>query len=152
MVRRFYRSRTQRVLGGVCGGLGEYFNLDPTLLRLAFVILAFIKGLGIVAYLAMWLVFPRQVPEEKPDKENNNSEAQAEKEEPLFRPRPQRGYWLGLLLIILGLISLFNNLVGYLSSLGLLPIHFAWWPIIIDTWPLLLILSGIIVLVIRRGK
>lgn len=51
-------SATDRKLGGVCGGLGEFFELDPLLFRVGFVVLAFIGGLGILLYVVLWLVVP----------------------------------------------------------------------------------------------
>jgi phage shock protein C len=56
--RKLYRSRTQRMLGGVCGGLAEYFNIDATVMRVLFLILAAFGGSGIVLYLVMWIVVP----------------------------------------------------------------------------------------------
>jgi len=57
--KRLYRSRTQRSLGGVCGGLGEYFNIDPTIMRLLFVAGFFLSGsLTFWIYLVMWVVIP----------------------------------------------------------------------------------------------
>jgi phage shock protein C len=57
--RKLYRSEKNRLIGGVCGGLAEYFNTDPTLVRLIFVILALISGLGIIAYIVLWIITPR---------------------------------------------------------------------------------------------
>lgn len=59
-VRRVRRSRTDRVFGGVCGGLGRYLNVDPILLRIAAVALALSGGLGVLAYLIAWLVIPEE--------------------------------------------------------------------------------------------
>ena len=57
---RLYRSTTNKVLAGVCGGLGEYFNVDPTLIRVGFVLLALPGGLpGIIPYLILWIVVPQ---------------------------------------------------------------------------------------------
>jgi phage shock protein PspC (stress-responsive transcriptional regulator) len=56
--KKLFRSRQERMIGGVAGGLGEYLNIDPTLMRLAFVILTFFGGSGIPIYLIMWLVIP----------------------------------------------------------------------------------------------
>jgi phage shock protein C len=58
--RRLYRSRTDRKLAGVCGGLASYFNLDPTLIRVLFVVLGVMGGSGVVIYLAMWIIVPNQ--------------------------------------------------------------------------------------------
>lgn len=58
--RKLYRSRSNRQLAGVCGGLAEYFNMDATLLRVLFIVLAVLGGSGIVLYLAMWIIVPRE--------------------------------------------------------------------------------------------
>lgn len=57
--RQLKRSATNRMIGGVCGGLGEYSNIDPTIIRLLTVLLVFVTGPGIiVAYLIMALIIP----------------------------------------------------------------------------------------------
>jgi phage shock protein C len=58
--RKLYRSQTNRQVAGVCGGLAEYFNLDATLIRILFVVLAVLGGSGIVLYLAMWIIVPKE--------------------------------------------------------------------------------------------
>lgn len=64
-VRRLYRSETDRMLFGVCGGLGEYLRLDPTIVRLLVVALAFLTGPAVViAYLVFALVVPEAPTEE----------------------------------------------------------------------------------------
>ncbi|MCC6177494.1 MAG: PspC domain-containing protein [Chloroflexi bacterium] len=57
---RLYRSRSQKMIAGVCGGLGEYFDVDPVLVRLLFVVTALISGIGILAYIVFWIVVPLQ--------------------------------------------------------------------------------------------
>jgi len=57
--KRLYRSNRDVMLGGVAGGLAEYFNLDPTLVRLIFVLLALAGGPGIILYLILWIIMPR---------------------------------------------------------------------------------------------
>lgn len=56
--RKLYRSRNQRMLAGVCGGLAEYFNFDATLIRVLFLVLAVFGGSGLVIYVVMWLIVP----------------------------------------------------------------------------------------------
>jgi phage shock protein C len=56
--RKLYRSETQRMVAGVCGGLAEYFNLDVTVVRVLFLILSVFGGSGIVIYLVMWIIVP----------------------------------------------------------------------------------------------
>ncbi len=56
MAERLYRSRTNKVIGGVAGGLGEYLNIDPVLIRVLFVIITLINGLGLLLYIILWIV------------------------------------------------------------------------------------------------
>jgi phage shock protein C len=68
MSRRLYRSDQNRVLGGICGGLGEYLDVDPNIIRLlavVFTIAAF--GTGILVYIAAWVILPRRGYEPLPD-------------------------------------------------------------------------------------
>ncbi|MGE5550382.1 MAG: PspC domain-containing protein [Bacteroidota bacterium] len=58
-MNNLYRSQTNAMLGGVCGGLGQYLKIDPTLVRLIFVLL-FFSGFGLVAYLLFWVLVPRE--------------------------------------------------------------------------------------------
>ena len=58
--RPFRRDKENAVLGGVASGLGEYFDIDPVLVRLGFVFLAFINGIGLLFYLVCWVAIPAQ--------------------------------------------------------------------------------------------
>jgi phage shock protein PspC (stress-responsive transcriptional regulator) len=57
--RRLYRSQSDKVIGGVCGGVAEYFDLDPNVVRLVTVLFVFLAGLSIWVYIIMWIVLPR---------------------------------------------------------------------------------------------
>jgi len=57
-VRRLYRSRTDRKIAGICGGLAKYFDIDPVIVRLAWVLLFFLGGSGIFLYIIAWIVIP----------------------------------------------------------------------------------------------
>lgn len=59
-IKRLYRSLDDRMLAGVCGGLAEYFNMDPTLIRVLFVILSLAGGPGIVAYIILAIIVPEE--------------------------------------------------------------------------------------------
>ena len=60
-MKKLYLSDTNRKIGGVCGGIAEYFDKDPTIIRIAFVLVAiFTSGLGLIAYFIMWLVIPKK--------------------------------------------------------------------------------------------
>ena len=76
-VKRLYRSRKERMIGGVCGGIGEYLNIDATVIRLIFVIAALWGGAGLLIYLVMLLI----VPEEPELTESSTSEVAPAEEE-----------------------------------------------------------------------
>lgn len=59
-VRRLYRSRSNRIVAGVLGGLAEYFKLDPTLVRVVFVVVSFLSAAfpGLIVYAVLWAVMP----------------------------------------------------------------------------------------------
>ena len=92
--KRFYRSRTDKVFAGVCGGLAEYFNTDPILVRLLFLVLIILAGGGLLAYIILWIITP-----EKPidfsqfqnsptmeNKQTSNEEPQGSQEKPKNDP------------------------------------------------------------------
>jgi len=58
--RKLYRSSTDRKLAGVCGGLAQYLNVDATLIRVLFIVLTVLGGAGILIYVAMWVIVPRE--------------------------------------------------------------------------------------------
>jgi len=60
-MKKLYLSNSDRKIGGVCGGLGEYFERDSTLFRVIFILVAILSmGLGVLAYIAMWIIIPRK--------------------------------------------------------------------------------------------
>lgn len=59
-MKRLYRSRQEKVIAGICGGLGEYFNIDPVIFRLLFVLLLLPGGFpGFIPYVLMWIIVPK---------------------------------------------------------------------------------------------
>ncbi len=58
--KKLLRSQRDRMVAGVCGGLGTYFNIDATLVRLVFVLATVFGGWGLIVYLALWLVTPEE--------------------------------------------------------------------------------------------
>jgi len=59
--KRLYRSKKERIIGGVCGGLGEFLDVDPTIIRLLWAIITVLSmGAGIVAYLLAWIIIPKR--------------------------------------------------------------------------------------------
>ncbi len=60
MNSQFARSKTDRMIGGVCGGLARYFNIDPTIVRLVFVLAVLLGGASPLIYLVLWVVMPEE--------------------------------------------------------------------------------------------
>lgn len=131
MEKRLYKIPRNKMIAGVCTGLGEYFSIDPVLIRLVFVILAFQQGVGILAYIILWIVVP-QHPETAGVTADVRGETPADAV-PSAAADPDspggRGALIGgaVLIIIGGLFLLDNFLPGF---------DFA------DFWPLLLIAIG----------
>ena len=151
MHRKLTRSRTDEMLGGVCGGLGDYFDIDSNLVRLVFVVLAAASGVGVLIYLALWLIVPQADIEERGAKERIRAGAEeiAEKARTLRnevghaseRSTQPAGMIIGAVLILLGIVFLLRNL------------GFFWvtWLRFDVLWPALLIVGGIVLLWRRKG-
>ncbi len=106
--QRLTRNLTDRVLGGVCGGLGAYVGVSPWWVRALFVILGlFTAGTGVLIYLALWFILPAQTLADIP--------TDAEKDERISLP--ETVVLVGVAVVIMGLIILARNL-GILSSTG----------------------------------
>ena len=59
--KRLYRSESDKMIGGVCGGIAEYFTLDPTLVRLGYIVLSvFTVFSGVIAYFVLWIIVPKR--------------------------------------------------------------------------------------------
>jgi phage shock protein C len=58
--KKYYRSRTERMIAGVCGGMAEYLNIDPIIVRVIWVILGLTGGAGLIAYVLFWLLAPEE--------------------------------------------------------------------------------------------
>ena len=59
-VKKLFRSRSSRIIGGVCGGLAEYLNIDPTVLRVITALLTFVMGMSLWVYLLAWIIIPEE--------------------------------------------------------------------------------------------
>ncbi len=141
--KRFYRSTTDRVLGGVAAGLAEYFNLDPVLIRLLFVIFALAGGGGVLLYIIFWIVIPEKPlnlnqnrpamdTEQKPQDEGNTYASSSGNPQPAQGnpvEKKKRGSLIGgLVLITVGCIFLADEFFPN--------VNFG------DLWPVILIVIG----------
>ena len=95
-IKRLYRSTTNRMIAGICGGIGEFFNVDPTLIRILFAVSIFAGGVGIIAYIVGWII----IPEGKSDKTPAGT----------YTGTPVIGMIIGALLIFFGLSMLFDRI------------------------------------------
>ena len=60
MTKKLYRSRRNRMIGGVCGGLADYLGVDPTVVRVIMALATFVGGMSLFVYLIMWLIIPAE--------------------------------------------------------------------------------------------
>ncbi len=60
MNRRLCLSNTNKKIAGVCGGVAEYLNMDPTVVRILWILSLFVSGIGLLAYLIAWAIMPRE--------------------------------------------------------------------------------------------
>jgi phage shock protein C len=157
--KRLYRSRKDGLIAGVCGGLAEYFDVDPSLVRLVFILAIFLGGAGLVVYIVAWLIVPEN-PEQSPTasfvknqqmKEEVVGELRrlgsslAEKFEATVedgeeRPERRSTVFVGLALIVIGAAFFLKNFIPWLALESL--------------WPVLLIGVGVLLLIgaARREK
>ncbi len=121
--KRLYRSETDQIIGGVASGLGDYFDLDPSLVRVMFLVLTFAGGSGLLLYFALWLVLPReskvkQGAASKETLEDNAREMETKAKETITRLQQdtnsqaaeKRKQWLGIGLLVVGTLIFLSNL------------------------------------------
>lgn len=132
--KRLFRSKSDKMIAGVCGGLGQYFNIDPVIVRLIFAFSAF-TGAGILTYIILWIVVPEekngaahatQVPAEKIKDSGSKTKTDATN---------KAG---GIILVVLGLVFLSGNYLPW----------FAVWHL----WPLLVVILGIVLIAQPQKK
>lgn len=147
--KKLYRSRANRIIAGVCGGLGEYFEVDPILIRVIFLLLCLMHGAGIFFYVFCVIIIPREgAVREHQEKVRHFTEGLRERaKEFAGREREKGPRWarwsrkniLGVFIMLLGFILLLNKIS---------PITFLRWEFF---WPAALILLGAW-LVLRTSK
>jgi len=59
-IKKLYRSKKDKIIGGVCGGIGKYFKVDPTFIRLLWVFTTLLWGAGLVTYIIAWIIIPEE--------------------------------------------------------------------------------------------
>jgi phage shock protein C len=131
--KRLFKSRTNKIIAGVCGGLAEYFDVDPVIMRVLFVLLAFFGGSGFVLYIACAIIMPKQAVD------------LAGMQAPVESRSTNARKLFGIALIAGGAIALFSNL-GFFSFLHFF--DFSWSFV----FPILLILLGMAIIYYRQAE
>lgn len=140
--KQLYRSEKNRIVAGVAGGLGEYFNVDPTLVRLLFILMTVSGGSGVLLYLILWIIVPSEsgthgmaaseTVEANAKEVEQRATAFAHDAESWSR-RSDTRFWGGLILALIGCWILLTNL-------GILSVF-----VLGKLWPIIFIVTGIVV-------
>lgn len=144
--KKLHKSRTNKVIDGVCGGIAEYFNVDPVIVRIIFVLLAVWAGVGVILYIIGMIIMPVKGEESiinsksaKEVKQKVRSVASEVKENVKTSRRNNHGeQLLGLILLLIGFVLLFNTFFPSISFHTL--------------WPLLLVIIGVSILLSGTRK
>jgi phage shock protein C len=136
-MKKLYRSRANSMIGGICGGLAEYLEVDPTIVRLGFVLLGLWSGTGIAAYLILWVIIPypdtgkastSEAIREGAEEIRDRAQEVAESISPAVRQsaNPATNVVIGIFLVGLGVVFLVRNLdipwLRWLNAGTLMPI------------------------------
>jgi len=144
-MKRLYRSRKNRMLGGVCGGIAEYFEIDPVIVRLIAVALFFVGGSAVLAYIIALIVIPYEPFETASSASKDAAPAAAAASAAAGAPQSAGDsvpLFLGILLIVLGAVFLLHNLPIFDPFFGWVRHYFRHF-----FWPSLLIVMGIFIIV-----
>ncbi len=143
--KRLYRSRSQRIIGGVCGGLAEYFQIDVVIVRLIFVLLLFANIPAVIGYIIAWIIIPERKYARRQTPLADADDAKVEVEE---APAPSggSGLLLGYVLVALGVLLLWNTwlpqAVRWMGLGTVRIIAISWWPVVLIVLGLAFLLSG----------
>lgn len=159
MKERLYRSSSNRMIAGVCGGLAEYFDMDPTVVRLIAVLTLFIGFFpSVIAYIVLAIVVPAQdstttrpeemVKENVREMKQTATEIGKEIQSTFTEEKPQearspspgnRGTWtIGIIIIVIGIVLLITTLIDV----------WRWWVV----GPVILIIIGLLLIFARRKR
>lgn len=141
-MKRLYRSKEHRIIGGVAGGLGEYLDIDPVLVRIGFVVTFFVGGAGILAYIIAWIIIPEQPRDNTmtTPSEPQQQHTPAQPPPPPVKEVKRDSIVGGLVLLVLGLLFLANNFLPNFRFED-------WWPLI-----LVAIGAGLLYKAVRPAK
>ncbi len=126
-MKKLYRSRKNKVLGGVCGGLGDYFDIDPVLIRIIFAVALIFHGFGVLAYIIMWIIVPEEpfiFPGTSGESDSFNENIKPETDPQSFTPTQSNDTGrmvAGIFLIAFGLLFLSHKYLMFFHITDILP-------------------------------
>ncbi len=113
-VNKLYRSRNDKIIAGVCGGIAEHFNVDPLWIRLFAVLLALIDGIGIVLYIIAWILMPENPAQKQGKKTMAESTVAKMTKKSEKKVRKHRGsFFFGFALIVVGAAYILRNMFDF---------------------------------------
>jgi phage shock protein PspC (stress-responsive transcriptional regulator) len=127
-----------KVIGGVCSGLAEFFGLDVALVRIAFVIAFLFASFGFWLYIILWIVLPVDGQQSTVNSQQSESEPVSESESVSKSESKVKSILAGSFVILIGLLFLVNNFI---------PINWVW-----KLWPLILVAIGVVMIVTSSKK
>jgi len=146
--KKLFRSKQDKVIGGVCGGIAEYFKIDPVWVRLIAVLLIFFDGIGILFYIIAWIIMPENPNQQETKKtkaqEVVNKAVTSIKSHKKVHKKPKKkkhsggSSILGIIITIIGIGLLMRNLFDWFN--------------IQYIWPSLLIIIGLYYVFRRKNE
>lgn len=131
MKDKLYRSRRIRVFGGIAGGMSQYFNLDPIIIRVIFVIITIMHGVGLILYIILWIVIPEEPFEMAYQAPADNKEGQSTGDpniQSTIIPEIKKSHngrtVAGIILICVGLIFFADRMIPSFDFGDILPVIF----------------------------
>lgn len=135
-IKRLYRSKEDKVIAGVCGGVGEHFNIDPVWVRLVAILLLLADGIGLILYIIAWVLIPEN-PQQKKGKKNEFEKQLKNFESVAKRKNNKQGMTIiGIILVAAGIFEIARRYISWIDFSLL--------------WPALIIAAGLYLL--KRGK
>jgi len=145
--KKLYRSKTNRVFFGICGGLGEYFNIDPILFRIIFVLLALAQGIGLILYIIAAFIIPTS-PSSLDENENKDfMDNIAKNARDLSGEIKQNRSWLSSSRNILGIIIIIIGFLLFAQSLFPRSFGSFFWSLFI---PIIVVILGLFFIIKRK--
>ena len=138
--RRLSRNSMNKVIGGVCSGLADFFGLDVALVRIAFVIAFMFASFGFWLYIILWIVLPDgQRTIDNGQQIFGQSQSQSQQSESVSKSESKvKSVLAGSFIILIGLLFLINNFI---------PINWVW-----KLWPLILVAIGVVMIITSSKK